>query len=311
MAKVSVELGSRGTMTQPDAGRDPGRGLRRLALGRRRRALKVLVVGGGGREHAIVRALARSAHAPELLCAPGNAGIAADAECLPRSAPRTSPAIVAAATRARRRPGRRRARGAAGRRRRRRAGGGRHPRLRAERRGGRARGLEGLRQGADGGGRGADRLPRAAAQPRGGARAARLHLLSRRCSRPTAWRPGKGVIICATRGRGARGGRRLLHRAALRRDRRSCSRSSSRARSSRCSPSATARTWCRSRPPRTTSGSSTATRGPNTGGMGSYSPVPGFGAGRGRGDRRRGPPPGRRRRWRAAATPSTASSTPG
>jgi phosphoribosylamine--glycine ligase len=47
--------------------------------------MKVLVVGGGGREHALVWKIAQSARVGKIYCAPGNAGIAELAECLPLS----------------------------------------------------------------------------------------------------------------------------------------------------------------------------------------------------------------------------------
>lgn len=45
--------------------------------------MKVLVVGSGGREHSLCWAIAASPLCDKLYCAPGNAGIAADAECVP------------------------------------------------------------------------------------------------------------------------------------------------------------------------------------------------------------------------------------
>ena len=49
----------------------------------RRISMKVLVVGGGGREHTLVWKLKQSSHVDKIYCAPGNGGIAQDAECVP------------------------------------------------------------------------------------------------------------------------------------------------------------------------------------------------------------------------------------
>lgn len=45
--------------------------------------MKILVIGGGGREHALVSAIRRSPRVTEVVCAPGNGGIAAQARCVP------------------------------------------------------------------------------------------------------------------------------------------------------------------------------------------------------------------------------------
>src|ERR1700704_2509916 len=45
--------------------------------------MKVLVIGSGGREHALVWRLRQSSRVSKIYCAPGNGGIADEAECLP------------------------------------------------------------------------------------------------------------------------------------------------------------------------------------------------------------------------------------
>ena len=45
--------------------------------------MKILILGSGGREHALAWAVKRSQRVSEVVCAPGNGGIAEIARCLP------------------------------------------------------------------------------------------------------------------------------------------------------------------------------------------------------------------------------------
>jgi phosphoribosylamine---glycine ligase len=59
--------------------------------------MKVLVIGSGGREHALVWKLRQSPRVSQVYCAPGNAGIAAEAECRPADVKRVESLVALAA----------------------------------------------------------------------------------------------------------------------------------------------------------------------------------------------------------------------
>ena len=54
--------------------------------------MKLMVIGGGGREHAIIKKLKENSAVEEIYCLPGNGGIAADAVCVPEIGAKDIPA---------------------------------------------------------------------------------------------------------------------------------------------------------------------------------------------------------------------------
>ncbi len=144
----------------PAGGAGRGAGVGRLDRSRARAEpagrMKVLVVGGGGREHALVWRLAQSPLVEELLAAPGNAGIASSARCVDVSADDVRGHRRAGGARGRR-PHGGRARGAARGRPRRRADRARTAGLRTGARRRPDRGLQVVGEGRDGAPRHPDR----------------------------------------------------------------------------------------------------------------------------------------------------------